>query len=56
MKLHNRYALVPGASRKVGRAMARVLAAEGMGLILPYHDWPEDCQEMISEFGSKHLS
>ncbi|MDH3346631.1 MAG: SDR family oxidoreductase [Desulfobulbaceae bacterium] len=56
MKMQNRYALVPGASRQVGRAMARALAAEGMRLILPYYDWPEDCEEMIKEFGSQHLT
>ena len=55
MKMQGRYALVPGASRQVGRAMARVLAAEGMRLILPYHDWPEDCENMIEEFGGQHL-
>ncbi|MDH4318805.1 MAG: SDR family oxidoreductase [Desulfobulbaceae bacterium] len=47
---------MPGASRKVGRAMARILAAEGMRLILPYHDWPEDCEDMIREFGKHHLA
>ncbi|MGX9727816.1 MAG: SDR family NAD(P)-dependent oxidoreductase [Candidatus Electronema sp. VV] len=47
-------ALVLGASRAVGRAIARRLAAEGMCLCLPWFDWPESAQEMAAEF-SGHL-
>ncbi len=47
-------ALVLGASRAVGRAIARRLAAEGMRLCLPWFDWPESAQEMAAEF-SGHL-
>jgi 3-oxoacyl-[acyl-carrier protein] reductase len=47
-------ALVLGASRAIGRAVARRLAAEGMRLCLPWFDWPESAQEMAAEF-SGHL-
>ena len=50
MKLRGKTALVPGASRPVGRAIARSLADEGASLVLPYHDWPESTSEMIEEF------
>jgi 3-oxoacyl-[acyl-carrier protein] reductase len=49
-QLKGKTALVPGASRPVGRAIARKLAQQGAGLILPYFDWPESSQEMIDEF------
>lgn len=50
MKLRGTTALVPGASRPVGRAIARKLADEGASLVLPHHDWPESTSEMIEEF------
>lgn len=50
MQLKDKIALVPGASRAVGRAIARRLADEGVHLVLPYFDWPESSQEMIDEF------
>ncbi len=59
MRLHGKTALVPGASRPVGRAIARKLADEGANLILPYFDWPESSKDMIAEFtdqGSSFLA
>ncbi|MDJ0623486.1 MAG: SDR family oxidoreductase [Desulfocapsaceae bacterium] len=56
MQLNNKIALVPGASREVGRAIARRLADEGVQLVLPYYDWPESSQEMIDEFTKRGCS
>jgi len=50
MLLRGKIALVPGASRPVGRAIARKLAKEGVHLVLPTFDWPESIQEMEQEF------
>ena len=52
MEIKNKAAMVLGASRGLGRAVARSLAAGGAKVILPYHtDWPEDAEEMKREFG-----
>ncbi|MCI5212004.1 MAG: SDR family NAD(P)-dependent oxidoreductase, partial [Candidatus Electrothrix sp. ATG2] len=59
MKLRGKNALVLGASRGVGRAIARKLASEGMRLCLPWFDWPESCRQMEAEFGkmeSRHIA
>lgn len=50
MQLANTYGLVLGASRAIGRAIARDLAARGVRLFLPWYDWPEDVAEMKKEF------
>lgn len=54
MDLTGKTALVCGASRHLGRHIARDLAAQGATLILPYYDWPESSKEMREEFSS-HL-
>lgn len=54
MDLHGKCAVVLGASRNVGLAIARRLAAAGMQLCLPWFDWPESVQAMAAEF-SGHL-
>ncbi len=46
MRLQNKYALIPGASRPIGRAVARKFAKEGAFLFLPYYDWPDSTREM----------
>ncbi|MBW1637247.1 MAG: SDR family oxidoreductase [Deltaproteobacteria bacterium] len=50
MHLRNKTVLIPGASRPVGRAIARRFGKEGAFLILPCYDWPEDTAEMKEEF------
>jgi 3-oxoacyl-[acyl-carrier protein] reductase len=53
MRLNGKTAMVPGASRPVGRAIARRLADEGANLILPFFDWPESSKDMIEEFNQR---
>ena len=50
MQLQGKTALIPGASRAIGRAIARRLAMEGVNLILPTFDWPDSVREMQEEF------
>ena len=50
MNLDGARALVLGASRDIGRAIARQLAGEGVRLALPWHDWPESASAMAAEF------
>jgi len=60
MDIKEKVALVAGASRGIGREIARSLAAAGAKLVLPYHtDWPESAAEMRQEFagqGVEHLA
>jgi 3-oxoacyl-[acyl-carrier protein] reductase len=55
MKLSGKNGLVLGASRGVGLAIARKLAAKGVRLALPWHDWPESCREMEREFAALNM-
>ena len=50
MNLAGKSAIVPGASRPIGRAIAKKLAEHGVNLILPTFDWPESITEMKKEF------
>jgi 3-oxoacyl-[acyl-carrier protein] reductase len=60
MEIKNKVALVLGASRGIGLAIARTLADSGAKLVLPYHtDWPKESEEMQKEFAGyseKHLA
>lgn len=51
-KLTGKTVLVPGASRPIGRAIARKFAALDATLILPVYDWPESVTEMEHEFST----
>jgi 3-oxoacyl-[acyl-carrier protein] reductase len=55
MDIQKSKALIPGATRPVGRAIARKLAEQGATLILPWiDDWPEDAESLQEEFGQSH--
>ena len=56
MKLAGLTAIVPGAARPIGRAIANILAAEDVNLIVPTFDWPESIKEMEEEFSEKGYS
>lgn len=51
MNIAGKRALVLGATRGVGRAIARALADQGARLILPWYDWPESVATLEDEFG-----
>ncbi len=55
MDISGKTALVLGASRGLGRAIARTLGHAGARLILPYYDWPDSVREMEEEFSSLGL-
>jgi len=50
MRLQGKTVLIPGASRPIGRAIARKFASQGATLVLPVYDWPESISEMEKEF------
>ncbi len=55
MPLQGKIALIPGASRPIGRAIARKFANQGASLVLPVYDWPESIAEMEDEFQSANF-
>lgn len=56
MNLAGKTAIVPGASRPIGRAIAKKLAENDVNLILPTFDWPESITDMEKEFQQQGYS
>ncbi len=56
MDLGEKTALIPGAARPIGRAIARLFAEAGAHLLLPVYDWQESISEMKEEFDRKNFS
>lgn len=56
MNISGMTALVPGASRAIGRAIANELGKHHVNLVLPTFDWPESITEMEDEFTDKGYS
>ncbi len=50
MNISGKNGLVLGATRGIGRTIARVLAEKGVRLALPWFDWPQDCLSLQQEF------
>lgn len=46
-------ALVLGASRGIGRAIATALCQENFRIVAPYFDWPEDSQWLVDYLSSR---
>lgn len=53
MRICGKRALVLGASRGIGLAIARNLAEEGVRLALPWYDWPKSARAMVEEFDQR---
>lgn len=57
MEIAGKRALVLGASKGIGLAIARMLADQWVRLALPWFDWPEAAMAMTQEFGEDdHLA
>ena len=50
MELRGRWALVTGAARRVGRAIARELASRGMHVVVHYHTSQAEAAAAVAEF------
>ncbi len=59
MELPGKVALVLGAARGIGKAIALALAEAGAKVVCTYFDWPEASQQLIEELaglGGDHLA
>lgn len=54
--LHGKIVLIPGASRSIGRHIARKFGEKGATLLLPWLDWPDSVEEMVDEFSQKQFT
>ena len=50
MPLQHKTVLIPGASRPIGRSIAKKFGTQGATLILPVFDWPASIYELQEEF------
>lgn len=55
MNLQGKSVVIPGASRPIGRAIARKFGTAGATLFLPVYDWPESVSEMEAEFSHSNF-
>lgn len=46
-------AIIPGASRPIGKAIAEKFGEAGYELFLPYYDWPDSVKKMKKDFKRK---
>lgn len=59
MRIDGKTALVLGAAKGIGKAVAFEFARQGATVILTYYDWPEATEEMrreLAELGIHHLA
>lgn len=55
MQLKGKVALIPGASRPIGRAIARNFGKLGATMVLPVFDWPASIADMQEEFNTANF-
>lgn len=56
MRLSKTTALIPGASRPIGRAIANVFGKKGAKLYLPVFDWPDSITDLEKDFQKKEYN
>ena len=53
MQIHGKTALVLGATKGIGRAIALALAEAGARVVFTWFDWPEESRQLLEEFADK---